>query len=252
MNPSEIVTHDLAYSLHWCFYTAREKAPEASAATFADAWVSLAFRALHGITIGRLAGSSHLSRPLPFAGTHRIETEAFYAARSGSLGGGNIDVLFQLWIDSEDRWATYGTPILFHDADRRSSLSDPDWRELKERCARVSLATPCGRVLFLLGKDHFRLYESGNDYESPDWFRVSDMVGVGGSRISPAPRNGRGLMDFCVDLASGWVGDPALSGANENPIMGELLSNFHIGHVLRVKIVRDDYPKEWKPAPRLE
>lgn len=248
---SELVIHDLAHALHYCFHTVKEKSPQASAPEFADAWVDFVVEALDGVCISRVAGMDQLSRPLPFAGTHRIEVQAFYAARSGMRGGGNIDVLFQLWCDTEDRWSTYGTPIVFQGADDFEPLADQVWHDLKRKCARVTLATPCGRVMFVLGADYFDAIPREHQVGYPDWFRVSDMASLAGSRTSPTPRNGRGLMDFSVDLASGWIGDPALSGASENPVMDELLTNFHVAHILRLKVVRDDSPANWKPPPRV-
>jgi len=64
----------------------------------------------------------------------------------------------------------------------------------------------------------------------------ADLVGI---RTSPHPVSGRLQHHFCVDLASGWIGDPALSGRENLPVPDEILSNFNVGHVREISIARD-------------
>lgn len=68
-------------------------------------------------------------------------------------------------------------------------------------------------------------------------------------RLPPAPVRGRRLDAFCQDLASGWTGDPALSGMESSAILDEVMTNFQISHILRIRIVRENPEDVWRPVP---
>ncbi len=70
-------------------------------------------------------------------------------------------------------------------------------------------------------------------------------------RATPAPVRGRRLDAFCQDLASGWTGDVALSGMESSAILDEVMTNFQISHVLRIRIVRENPEDVWRPVPLL-
>ena len=99
---------------------------------------------------------------------------------------------------------------------------------------KLSLATPSGRLMFFADKEDF-------DWGEMSLLRyrriiVANAHSFSGLRHPPHPISGRSHYRFADDLASGWIGDPALSGRQTSPIMDEVFSNFLVNHVLRIHI----------------
>lgn len=121
------------------------------------------------------------------------------------------------------------------------------WSELQKVCRQVGLATPCARVVFVADGRDFDWYGSGYWDKNP--VIAADAQSIAGQRLPPAPVRGRRLDAFCQDIASGWTGDPALSGIESSAVLDEVMTNFQIGHVLRVRIVRENPEEVWRPVP---
>lgn len=236
--------HDDIYidRLHLAFKTAfrwihkREDAGEDL--DFADAWADLIASGLDGVRINALPAIDRENPGLPFIETHRIETESYVVARSGMRGGPNIDVLLQVWFDTEDMLCGYGVPLVFCKIANSGRLPPVMWSELQDICRQVTLATPSGRLIFRSEDGPFDSFKFSS-YVRGTWMFATDMHSFAGGRLPPSPVRGRLMDDFCLDLASGWIGDPALSGQTASPLLDELMSMFTISHVLRIKIIRE-------------
>ena len=103
-----------------------ERDREAGVDDFPSAWVELVSSALHDVRLTATPAIDSKSPPLPFAQTHRITTELFHVARSGMRGGPTIDVLLQIWFDTEEMFFGYGVPLIF----RKIPPTFPKWRAI--------------------------------------------------------------------------------------------------------------------------
>lgn len=121
------------------------------------------------------------------------------------------------------------------------------WSELQDVCRKVALATPCARVVLVAKDRDFDWYGSGNCDKNP--VIASDAHSIAGQRLPPVPVRGRRLDALCQDLASGWIGDPALSGMESSVILDEVMTNFQISHVLRIRVVNENPDDVWRPEP---
>lgn len=238
-----------AFKNAFTFVFERDLDCDSGLADFAGDWVDLVASALNDARLTATPAIDRHSPPLPFVETHHIRAEVFAVARSGMRGGPTIDVLLQLWFDTEELLVGYGIPLVFQRIARAGRIPDLLWSDLRETCRRVSLATPSGRLLFIAKGIGFDWWGDGTMYWYPNPIIAVDMHGFAGTRLPPAPANGRRLEEFCLDLASGWIGDPALSGRESSPVLDEVLSNFLVNHVLRITIARDSREGIWRPAP---
>ena len=126
-------------------------------------------------------------------------------------------------------------------------MPDLMWSDLQDVCRRVSLATPCARVVYVAMDQDFDWFSRA--YLGKESIIAADAHSVAGQRLPPAPVRGRTLDALCQDLASGWTGDAALSGMESSPILDEVMTNFRIDHVLRIRIVREKPEDVWRPVP---
>lgn len=216
---------------------------------FAGEWVDLVASALDDARLAAHPAIDGTSPAFPFAGHHHIRTQKFIVARSGMRGGPAIDVLLQLWFDTEELLCGTGLPLVFRRIETAGRIPDLMWSDLRDICRRITLATPSGRMVFIAKGAGFDWWGDGSLFFSPNPILAVDMHRFAGTRLPPAPLNGRRLDAFCQDLASGWIGDPALSGMESSPVLDEVLSNFQINHVLRVTIARDSTEGIWRPVP---
>lgn len=234
-----------AFSTAFNWIVARDR--ETGVEDFAGAWVELVASALQDVRLTATPAIEHDSPPLKFLQTHRIATDLFFAARSGMRGGPMIDVLLQVWFDTEEMFCGYGFPLIFRTIPHSGRMPELMWSELQDACRKVTLATPCARVVLVAKDRDFDWY--GSDYRDKNPIIAADAHSIAGQRLPPAPVRGRRLDTFCQDLASGWTGDPALSGMESSAILDEVMTNFQISHVLRIRIVRENPEDVWRPAP---
>ncbi len=237
-------------SLHLAFKTAfqwvRERQEEGDVLDFAGEWANLVASALSDVRITAVPGIDGHNPPLPFIVTHRVETQLYHVARSGMAGGPTIDLLLQILFDTEDMMCGYGVPIVFRTIPRSARMSDFMWHDLLDLCRLVTMATPSGRLVFLADEGRFDWFKYGALVRQ-NWMLVSDMHSIAGGRLPPRPTRGRLFNDFCLDLASGWIGDPALSGQAPSKLLDDFQSTFSISHLLRIKIVREG-GETWRPV----
>lgn len=206
---------------------------------FPRAWVELLASALQDVRLTATPAIDADNPPLSFAQTHVIATEVFSVAGGGMRGGPTIDVLLQLWFDTEETLCGYGIPLIFRKIPNSGRMPDLTWSELQQTCRQLTLATPCAKLVFVADRRSFDWYGDGTAYWDPNPVIATDAHSFAGARLPPAPVRGRRLRPFCLDLASGWIGDPALSGIESSPIMDEVLCNFLIHRILRIRIGRE-------------
>lgn len=174
---------------------------------------------------------------LPFIELHRIRTFLFDVAGGGMRGGPRLDVLFQVWFDTEDSAGGFGIPLLMRKIPASGRMPLDTWDELQEASRKLNVATPAGRIM---------LFGDGADF---DWGEtrltryhpviVMSTQSFASLRAPPHPVFGRSMEHFSYDLASGWIGDPAISSRTRSPVFDELLSNLHIGQILRISVERE-------------
>ena len=162
-------------------------------------------------------------------------------------GGPTIDLLLQVCFDTEDMICGYGTPMIFRSIPPQGRLSDLMWQDLKETCREVTRATPSGRIVFL-SNDEYGFESFLRHNTDACWMFATDMHSFAGSVIPPRPLRGRRLKDYCLDLASGWIGDPVLSGQTPRQLLDDLLTMLNVAIVLRITVVRESTSPIWQPT----
>lgn len=174
---------------------------------------------------------------LPFFAPHRIRAELFQVHRSGMRGGPRLDLIVQIWLDTEDMHGGFGVPLWLCRVPSWGRMPRPVWSELGEAARQLGLATPAGRIaLFGDGAD-FDWGQPGMTFGVP--VVVANAHSFAALQAPPFPKSGLCYYHFCNDLASGWIGDPALSGRAKSPVLDEILRTFHVGYILRIRIARD-------------
>jgi hypothetical protein len=203
----------------------------------ADAWAALAASGLQDVRLMAPPVVDYEEPYLPFIETHKIHTTLFRVARSGMLGGPWLDLIFQVWFDTEDFSGGFGIPVIMKKIPSYGRMPELIWADLQEAAKKLNVATPSGRiVLFGDGAD----FDFAHRISSNSPIIVMDTQTFAGLRAPPHPVSGRSYYYFCDDLASGWIGDPALSGRQNSYVLDEILCNFHVGHVLRICIAREE------------
>jgi hypothetical protein len=200
----------------------------------AEAWVDLTASVLQNVQL-MSPPVVHRNEPfLPFIHIHRIRTEVFNVARGGMRGGPVVDVLLQIWFETEEVTAAFGVPIVIRRIPSSGPMPSPMFEELQDTARKLTLATPSGRLMFFADKEDFEWGEKGMFGYHP--IIVVNAHSFAGLRRPPHPVTGREHDHFSDDLASGWIGDPALSSRETSPILDEVFSNFLVNHVLRIHI----------------
>jgi hypothetical protein len=171
---------------------------------------------------------------LPFHDKHEIRTELFSVMSGGGKGGPTVDVLLQVWYETESLSAAFGIPLIMRTVPSFGAIPQALWSELREIAAKLNPTTPAGRIVLIGIPDMFE----GQGYSSPEPVVALPATMVAGMTKPPYPSRARGLTHFAYDLASGWIGDPALSGRGQSPMLNEFLGFFDVAHLLRVRIER--------------
>jgi len=206
---------------------------EAPVAELAIEWAELIASALNDVRLTAPPTVDDRQPFLPFIKTHRIGTELFHVAQSGMRGGPRLDLILQIWFDTEHASGGFGVPLLMQRVPRTGAMPEPMWHELRETAQKLNVATPSGRVV-LLRRGVDLSSDRPSDYDAHPV--VMNSFTLASTRSPPHPVYGRRLDQTCHDLASGWIGDPALSGRESSPVFDEILGNFHVGRVLRIAI----------------
>ncbi|SDX71160.1 hypothetical protein [Roseicitreum antarcticum] len=233
---TELSINRLSDALRTSFEWIVKRDREVAIGDIAEAWAELTASALQDVQLMAPPIVDHTEPFLPFIETHKIRTDLFRVALSGMRGGPRLDLIFQVWFDTEDASGGFGVPLIMQKIPSAGLMPDLVWNDLREAAKKLNAATPSGRIV---------LFGDGSDF---DWgetrisrfnpIMVMNAHTFASIQASPHPVSGRLHYHFCDDLASGWIGDPALSGRENSPVLDEILSNFHVGHVLRISIFK--------------
>ncbi len=173
---------------------------------------------------------------LPFLRPHRIEGDVFHVARGGMAGGPAVDVLLQVWLESEDVDLAWGLPLLIRRVPSLGPMPPLLWEELRETCRLMGLATPCGRVVLVADGPDFRINRPMSVLDGAPAYVVSAHL-LAGTKRPPHGMAG-GLLDhFAWHLAAGTLGDPAMAGRGEPSVLETFLRVHDVRHVVRLRIV---------------
>lgn len=206
----------------------------------AQSWAEITASGLQDVRIMAPPIVDYDEPQLPFMEVHTVTTELFMVARSGMLGGPPLDLILQVWFDTADMAGGFGVPMHFKGISSSGVVPDDIWEEVRATAAKLNVATPSGKIVFVATDRDFDL--GHGLYGQPDPILVMNAHHISSTLYPPHPVSGRRIRNFSIDLASGWVGDPLLSGRETSPVFDEILSNFHVGHILRIQI---SSPKPW-------
>lgn len=234
---TELAINRLGDALQTSFKWIAKRDRENAIDDIAEEWAEFTASALQDVRLMAPPIVDHTEPFLPFVETHKIRTDLFRVARSGMRGGPRLDVIFQVWFDTEDASGGFGVPLIMTKIPSHGRMPDLVWSDLREAAKKLNVATPSGRIV-LFGKGP-EFDWSGGRISRYYPILVMNAHTFASLRSPPHPVSGRLHYHFCDDLASGWIGDPALSGRESSPVLDEILSNFHVGHVLRISILRD-------------
>lgn len=221
-----------------------ERHREGRVRDFGGEWAEVIASFLDDLRITAAPGIDIDNPTFPFIEIHRLHTDLYVVARSGMRGGPAVDVLLQLWFDTEEMLVGYGVPLVFSPLPRSGTLPEALWGDLRETCRHINMATPSGRLVFIDAQGDSAQTDRPSGRHSP--ILAIDMNSFGGTRVAPAPLRGRHLEAFCQDLASGWIGDPALSGLHDQKLLNEFMTTCRIGHIVRIRIERDNPTPIWR------
>jgi hypothetical protein len=169
---------------------------------------------------------------LPFHNRHEIRTELFSVTNGGLHGGPTVDILLQIWCDTESMSAGFGIPLIMRTVPSFGRIPQGLWTELQEISKNLMKTTPAGRVVLIGYPDMF----AGLGYAAAEPVVALPVAMIPGMTMPPHSSRARCLTNFAFDLASGWIGDPALSGRGDLTVMNEFLGFFDVTHLLRVRI----------------
>ena len=234
---NKLVLNNLASGFRTSFEWVSQRDRQTGGIDLAATWVDIAAGGLQNIYLKGPPNVDHNEPFLPFVQAHRLQTEVFSVLRGGMRGGPSIDVLLQIWFDTEDMVGGFGVPLLIRRIPSAGAMPNAIFEELQETAKKLSIATPSTRIILFADQEDF-------DWGPAKITRHHPIIVVNAHTFAsflrpPHPISGRMLYHFADDLASGWVGDPALSGREKSLVMDEVLGTFTINHVLRVHIEKE-------------
>lgn len=203
----------------------------------AVAWASLVDSAVNGLRLDMYPAVDPGQMNFAFTRPHVIETEYYAVAGGGMRGGSNVDLVFQLWIETDEISIGVGFPLIFLAIPETGGIPQRQWAELQATCRELLTFSPATRVV---------LFASGHDFQFERMYGPKgpilaiDGVTVAGLRRAPRPTYGIDHYSLAQNLACGNGGDPQISGFHpDQKLMTELLKTFHVAHVLRLRIKVD-------------
>jgi len=205
----------------------------------AQYWADLVASGLDQVRITALPEVSHFQRPFDFVSIHRIIAERIEVLRGGMMGGPNIDLLFQLTFETEEADFSVGVPLVFQLVENTGRMPQLRWKELRDLSQRLLRRTPAGRLVFISRNGPFSVFGIRSEGAIRNRLLGAAMAQFAGLLLPPKPVSGRQLTDFCVDLASGWIGDPALGVDAQVDFVEPFLTEFNVGSILRLTISLD-------------
>lgn len=235
---TDLTLNRLGDGLRTAFQWVVERNRAGEVADLADAWAGIASGGLNGLRLMSPPRVDRMEPFLPFIKAHRIRAESFYVGRSGMGGGPPVDLLLQVWLDTEDGVGGFGVPMIIREIPSFGPMPEPLWLELHDTCRKLNVVSPATKLVMVAAEEDFDWGEQA--FERRHKVIIWNAHWFAGLHRPPRPAFGRTLESFCIDLASGWVGDPLLSGRPPSPVLDELLSNYHVGNLVRIRIEIDE------------
>jgi len=239
-NSEELVLHSLSSAFLTASNWALEKYREGQIDDFGSHWASLVASGLNGVNLCSPPSLDRNQPNLPFNSRHAIDAAVYDVLRSGARGGGEIDVLLQIQFATESARGGFGVPIIFKGVPSHGPIPNPIWDELQVTCDQLRRAAGTGFVVLISENEDF-------DWGSTSIVRHQPILALDAYTIARSigpmrPTLGRMLGHFFFDLASGWLGTPALSGMSDDGMEEEFLKLFRVRNLLRVKIAKCHLP----------
>ena len=220
----------LATSFDWI--AERHKLGEVN--DLAQTWSALTESALDGVQLLNYPCPDPAQTWFAFARPHLVETEVYTVANGGLGGGPNIDLLYQLWVETDEISFGAGFALNFLAVPPFGGIAEPIWSELQDTCRKLQSFTHATRIVLFASADDFHFERT---WGSKCPILSLDGTRIAGLRISPRPVHGIDHYSLCRSLASGAGGDPFLSGFyDDRARLTEFLKYFHVGRVLRIWI----------------
>jgi hypothetical protein len=169
---------------------------------------------------------------LPFNDPHRVAAEYYHVVGGGMRGGPTIDLLLQIWLETETMVCAYAMPLVIRIVPSAGPIPGTVWADMRASARNFNRTTPSA-VFVLMSRDRTFLTPFG--HRLPAY--ALPAIHVEGIAEPPRP-SGKPIYAFCSDLAAGWGADPQLSGRFPSPVMDEFLSLYHIARIVRLTVRR--------------
>jgi hypothetical protein len=200
-----------------------------------SAWASTLVSSINGLWLDRLPATEPGQRALPFSSPHSISCELYRVAGGGMAGGPTVDVLLQVWYDTESLKVSFGIPLLIRQVPSFGPIPASLWLELRDTCRMITGFSCAGRALLIGHPDPFHL-KPGALIDSTALYAVP-MTLLAGMIDPPRGMSGHVLEHFAGDLVSGWIGDPALAGYGSVSLT-DFLKTFHVTSIVRLSVTQ--------------
>ena len=233
MKEQELLLQSLYRGLVTSFEWIGKRLRAGSLLNIADDWAALVASALDGVRLSARTLADPAQADLPFADAPIVHTDLFVVGNSGVGGGPNIDVLFQLWIETEMFSACTGVPMIMRSVPAKGALPPAVWDEIRSDVIALGVFTPVTRVV-LFGEDAD--FEPASSYGSEYSAMVLDTFTISGLKRAPRGREGQPFIYLCHDLASGRHCDPSLSGRTETDFYRSLIRTCNVRRILRLRV----------------
>ena len=227
----------LADALHGSFAGILKQDRERQIDNFGIAWAEILDSALVDVRVIAPPLLDPDQFLLPFMEPHVVTSTLFHVAGGGMRGGPRLDLILQIWLDTEDATGGFGVPLVFEHIPATGPMPELTFQDLRRTAKMLNVATPSGRLMLI---SHDRRFQVNTPPLDPaQYLLVIGAPMFATLRAPPRPVAGRQARTFFNDLASGWIGDPALAGRERSPVLDELLSVLHVERVLRIHVTRE-------------
>lgn len=146
---TELFINRLSDALRTSFEWIIKRDREESIGDIAEAWAELTASALQDVRVMAPPIVDYTEPFLPFIETHNIRTDLFRVARSGMRGGPRLDLIFQVWLNTEDANGGFGVPLIMQKIPSAGRMPDLMWNDLREAAKKLNVATPSGRLVLI-------------------------------------------------------------------------------------------------------
>lgn len=238
----DILIHQLTGAFRSGFRKLEQAVVEGRTADPAEWWARYVAQ-VDGCLLRELSAADRRQDLLPFDHPHRIGASLHSVMRGGLLGGPNINLHLQVRIRSEHATVAWGLPLVFHIVDGERPVPRATWDDIRDAARRLCDFTPVGRIVLIGHPAPFTPPGHPADvYWRSERTTVMPALLAAGMRKPPRGLSGMSAEHFASDMASGWVGDPALAGDAGDRVMEQFLRVFNVGTLLRITVDEQAHP----------